>query len=100
MRIIHASVTAASLDPDTVDIYVTAPGTDISDESVTPTLADVPYLANTGYLAVAGGTYDITVQNVALADGGIYTVIARDALPGEAATDLGVILIDDTLAPQ
>ena len=111
VRIIHASVTAASLDPDTVDIYVTAPGTDISDESVVPTLADVPYLANTGYLAVAGGTYDITVtvsgsrtpaigplQNVAVEDGGIYTVIARDALPGDAATDLGVILIDDTPA--
>jgi hypothetical protein len=109
VRIIHASVTAASLDPDTVDIYVTAPGTDISDESVAPTRADVPYLANTGYLAVAGGTYDITVtlsgsrtpaigplEDVVLADGGIYTVIARDALPGDAATDLGVILIDDT----
>jgi hypothetical protein len=109
VRIIHASVTAASLTPDTVDIYVTAPGTDISDESVAPILADVPYLANTGYLAVAGGTYDITVTvsgsrtpaigplpNVAFADGGIYTVIARDALPGDAATDLGVILIDDT----
>ena len=109
VRIIHASVTAASLDPATVDIYVTAPGADISDESVAPTLAEVPYLANTGYLAVAGGTYDITVtvsgsrtaaigplQDVAFADGGIYTVIARDALPGDAATDLGVILIDDT----
>ncbi len=111
VRIIHASVTAASLDPDTVDIYVTAPGTDISDESVAPTLVDVPYLANTGYLAVAGGTYDITVtvsgsrtpaigplQNVPVEDGGIYTIIARDALPGDAATDLGVILIDDTPA--
>ena len=109
VRIIHASVTAASLDPDTVDIYVTAPGTDISDESVAPTLTEVPYLANTGYLAVAGGTYDITVtvsgsrtpaigplQNVVVEDGGIYTIIARDALPGDAATDLGVILIDDT----
>jgi hypothetical protein len=109
VRIIHASVTAASLDPDTVDIYVTAPGTDISDESVAPTLEDVPYLANTGFLSVAGGTYDITVTvsgsrtpaigpltNVELQDGGIYTVIARDALPGDAATDLGVILIDDT----
>ena len=109
VRIIHASVTAASLDPDTVDIYVTAPGTDISDESVAPTLAGVPYLANTGFLAVAGGTYDITVTvsgsrtaaigpltDVVLEDGGIYTVIARDALPGDAATDLGVILIDDT----
>ena len=111
VRIIHASVTAASLDPDTVDIYVTAPGTDISDESVVPTLAGVPYLANTGFLAVAGGTYDITVTvsgsrtpaigpltDVVLEDGGIYTVIARDALPGDAATDLGVILIDDTPA--
>jgi hypothetical protein len=113
VRIVHASVTAASLSPDTVDIYVTAPGTDISDESVAPTLTDVAYLANTGYLSVAGGTYDITVtvsgsrtpaigplQDVVLQDGGIYTVIARDALPGDAATDLGVILIDDTpLAP-
>lgn len=109
VRIIHASVTAGSLDPDTVDIYVTAPGTDISDESVAPTLTEVPYLANTGYLAVAEGTYDITVtvsgsrapaigplQNVPLENGGIYTIIARDALPGDAATDLGVILIDDT----
>ena len=111
VRIIHASVTAASLEPDTVDIYVTAPGTDISDESVAPTLADVPYLANTGYLAVAGGTYDITVtvsgsrtpaigplEGVPLDTGGIYTVIARDALPGDAPTNLGVILIDDTPA--
>jgi hypothetical protein len=113
VRIIHASVTAASLDPDTVDIYVTAPGTDITDESVAPTLTDVAYLANTGYLSVAGDTYDITVtvsgsrtpaigplQDVVLEDGGIYTVIARDALPGDAATDLGVILINDTpIAP-
>lgn len=111
VRIIHASVTAGSLDPDTVDIYVTAPGTDISDESVAPTLTDVPYLANTGFLSVPGGTYDITVTvsgsrtpaigpltDVALEDGGVYTVIARDALPGDAATDLGVILIDDTPA--
>ena len=113
VRIIHASVTAASLDPDTVDIYVTAPDTDISDESVEPTLSGVAYLANTGFLAVPGGTYDITVtvsgsrtpaigplEDVALDDGGVYTVIARDALPDAAATDLGVILIDDTpLAP-
>jgi hypothetical protein len=111
VRIIHASVTAASLDPDTVDIYVTAPNTDISDETVAPTLTGVAYLANTGFLALPGGTYDITVtvsgsrtpaigplEDVVLEDGGIYTVIARDALPGDAATDLGVILLDDTPA--
>ena len=83
------------------------PGACVS--SVAPTLTDVPYLANTGFLSVAGGTYDITVTvsgsrtpaigpltNVELDNGGIYTVIARDALPGDAATDLGVILIDDS----
>ena len=109
VRIIHASVTAATATADSVDIYVTAPNTDISDESVAPTLSGVAYLANTGFLALPGGTYDITVtvggsrvpaigplEDVALEDGGVYTVIARDALPGAAATDLGVILIDDT----
>jgi len=111
VRIIHASVTAAAATADSVDIYVTAPNTDISDESVEPTLRGVAYLANTGFLALPGGTYDITVtvggsrvpaigplEDVVLADGGVYTVIARDALPGAAATDLGVILIDDTPA--
>lgn len=111
VRIIHASVTAATATADSVDIYVTAPNTDISDESVAPTLSGVAYLANTGFLALPGGTYDITVtvggsrvpaigplEDVALEDGGVYTVIARDALPGAAATDLGVILIDDTPA--
>ncbi len=109
VRIVHASVTAASLDPDTVDIYVTAPDADISDESIEPTLTEVAYLANTGFLAVEGGIYDITVtvsgsrtaaigplEDVVLEDGGVYTVIARDALPGAAETELGVILIDDT----
>lgn len=109
VRIVHASVTAASLDPDTVDIYVTAPDADISDESIEPTLTEVAYLANTGFLAVEGGIYDITVtvsgsrtaaigplEDVVLEDGGVYTVIARDALPGAAETDLGVILINDT----
>ena len=48
-------------------------------------------------LEFAAGTPAIgPLQEVAFADGGIYTVIARDALPGDAATDLGVILIDDT----
>jgi hypothetical protein len=111
VRIIHASVTAATATADSVDIYVTAPNTDISDESVEPTLRSVAYLANTGFLALPGGTYDITVtvggsrvpaigplEDVALENGGVYTVIARDALPGAAATDLGVILIDDTPA--
>jgi uncharacterized membrane protein len=102
VRIVHASPTAQD-----VDIYVTAPGTDIN--TVEPTLAAVPFLANTGYLSLDAGSYDITVtaagsktpaidvDNIAFAAGGLYTAIARDAAMGGAP--LGLILTDDFVAP-
>lgn len=98
VRIVHASPTAQD-----VDIYVTAPGTDIT--TVDPTFAGVPFQAETGYVPLAGGTYTVTVApagtttaaigpiDITIADGGIYTAIARDPLPG--STDLGLILLDD-----
>lgn len=98
VRIVHASPTAQD-----VDIYVTAVGADINNE--TPTLSAVPFKENTGYLSLPAGDYDVTVVpagtktpaigplTISVEAGGVYTAIARDPIPGE--TDLGVIVTDD-----
>ena len=98
VRIVHASPTAQD-----VDIYVTAPMTDIS--TVDPTLSAIPFKANTGFLSLAPGDYEVTVvpagtktaaigpAAISVDAGGVYTAIARDPLPGQA--ELGLILLDD-----
>lgn len=99
VRIVHASPTAMN-----VDIYVTAVGAGIAD--VDPTLADVAFKANTGFIPLPAGDYDVTVTptgtknaaigpaTITISNSGIYTVIARDPLPG--AMELGVISSDDS----
>jgi hypothetical protein len=99
-RIIHLAPSAGL-----VDIYVTAPGADITP--LTPTLQDVDFGDDTGYLSLAGGTYDVTVTladtktaaigpaTIVLSDGSVYTAVARDP-DADVAMDLfGLILLDD-----
>ena len=101
VRVVHASPTAMD-----VDVYVTAPGTDITNED--PTLPSFAFKDNTGYLALSEGDYDVTVTQpgtktaaigpatISVSAGGVYTAIARDPLPGEA--EFGLIVLEDSLA--
>jgi trimeric autotransporter adhesin len=101
VRIVHASPSAGN-----VDIYVTAVGADLANE--TPAFSNVAFKADTGYVDLDAGDYDVTVTPTAsktaaigpvkltFANSGIYTVAARDATGG--GVPLGVIALDD-LAP-
>jgi hypothetical protein len=98
VRIIHASPSAGP-----VDIYVVAPGTPISNS--TPSFTNVPFKANTGYVNLTAGAYDVIVTptgsktaaigpvRVTLANSGVYSIAARDAAGG--GVPLGVIALDD-----
>ena len=102
VRIIHAAASPAAAS---VDIYVTAVGADIG--ALDPTLSAVAFKANTGYLGLAAGDYDVTVTvadtkivaigpaTISVAASDVLTAIARDPLPG--ATAFGLILLEDTL---
>jgi hypothetical protein len=95
VRIVHGSPGAG-----TVDIYVTAPATDIN--TVSPAFAGVAFKANTGYVSLPGGTYAVAVTPAGLktpvaiaatlvvANGGVYNVVARDAPGGGAPFGLTV----------
>lgn len=99
VRIVHASPVAGD-----VDIYVT-PTADFSDAE--PAFTEVPFnaeeLVTTGNVALAAGTYFVTVTpagdttaalgplEVELVAGGIYTAVAV----GNDAESLDVVLMDD-----
>ena len=98
VRLVHGSPSAGA-----VDIYVVAPGTDLA--TATPAFSNVPFLADTGYVSLLAGDYDIVITAtgsktaaigplaVSVEAGGIYTAIARDEVGGGGP--LGVILLDD-----
>lgn len=98
VRLVHGAPSAP-----TVDIYVTAPGADIS--GIAPTLAGVPFQAASDYLEVPAGSYQIRITvagtktvaldsgAVPLAAGQIRTVIARDEVGGGAP--FGAVILAD-----
>lgn len=100
IRLLHASTLAAN-----VDIYVVAAGASIAN--ATPNFANVPFKADTGYVSLAAGSYDVIITptgtkteaikaTLALSNGKIYTAIARDGT--NLTTPLGVIGLDELAA--
>ncbi|WP_015046311.1 DUF4397 domain-containing protein [Simiduia agarivorans] len=97
VRLIHGSTLAGD-----VDIYVVAPMADIT--AATPAFEDVPFKAETGYVSLAEGEYDVVITpadqptseairvTVNLTAGEIYTAIARDG--AGLTTPLSVIGLD------
>jgi hypothetical protein len=98
VRLIHFSPSAG-----TVDIYVTAPGADIS--TMTPTLSAVPFLAVSDYISTAAGTYEVRITltgtkevvidsgTLTLAAGQIRTGVALDN-PGAQPPFTAIVLND------
>ncbi len=101
VRIKHASPTASD-----VDIYVTAPGTDIN--TIDPAFSAVPFAASTGYVNLPAGDYEVTVTPAgtktaaigpapfSFANGDVFSVVARDATGGGGPLD---VIVTSDLAP-
>ncbi|MEE4245274.1 MAG: DUF4397 domain-containing protein [Kangiellaceae bacterium] len=98
LQVVHASPAA-----QTVDVYLTAVGADITN--LDPTIPGFQFKDTTdGFLSVPAGQYDVTVTGTGSKDpaigpatltleaGGIYTIVARDGDQGAAPT---VLLLDD-----
>lgn len=103
LRLVHASPSAGD-----VDIYVTPGGTGGDLTGVEPAFTAVPFLADTGSVSLAPGSYDVVVTaagtqvpaigpvTLTLAGSGIYGAAAIDQVNGGVPPQL--ILLDD-LAP-
>ena len=99
VRIVHGS----SATPE-VDIYVVAPGTDITDPAVEPAFAGVAFKQSTDFVSLPPGAYDvfvtvagdttpaISVPGAQFDGGAVITAIASD--PAGEETAPGLIVID------
>lgn len=102
VRVIHAAPSA-----QTVDVYV-VPVDPMMETDITntdPTLPGFDLRDVTEYLALPAGDYDVIVTGVgskvpaigpaqiSIADGGVYTAIARD--PGPEEMEFGLIVLAD-----
>lgn len=99
VRIVHGSSATPA-----VDIYVVAPGTDITDPAVAPAFPAVEFKQSTDFVSLPPGVYDVFVTlagetapaiSLPAADlpgGTVLTAIASD--PSGAETAPGLVLID------
>jgi hypothetical protein len=98
LRVVHGAPSAPA-----VDVYVTAPGADLSTTAAT--LSNVAFGAVSGYLEVPAGTYQVRITptgsktvaidagSVTLSSGQVRTAIALDAEGGGAP--FSVLLLED-----
>lgn len=104
VRVLHSSPSAPP-----VDVYVTAPGTDITAEA--PTLSNVAFQSFSDFLEIPEGDYQIRLTvagdktpvydsgSTALAAGSIFTVVAVDAASGGTSPVSLVLLTNDPTTP-
>ena len=100
VRLVHAAAEPAAA---TVDVYITAPHANLHTRN--PTIKDFAYKANTKFLEVAAGHYQVRITlpgtktvvidtgSLNLESGKIYTGIAVDPKPGSSA--FGAVLLTD-----
>lgn len=103
LRVVHGAFEAP-----TVDVYLTPSG---DTSSASPALPNFAYKANSGYINVTSGNYYVTLYAagadpavddfalqagpVNLANGVVYTVVARAATAAEAPESFGLTIISD-----
>jgi hypothetical protein len=102
VRIVHGSAATPA-----VDIYVVPAGTDITGADVAPAFSGVEFPANTGFVSLGAGEYDvfvtlagdttpaIAVEGISFEGGEVITAIASD--PAEGETLPGLVVIDHVL---
>lgn len=100
LRIIHASPSG----PTPVDIYVVAPGTDIT--SVSPTISSLAYQSASSYLNIAAATWEVIVTPAGLkardidvpytfANPNIRTLVLVDVVNGGSMSATPLLLQDN-----
>jgi hypothetical protein len=99
VRIVHGSAATPA-----VDIYVVPAGADITSPDVAPAFSGIEFPADTGFVSLGAGEYDvfvtlsgdttpaIAVEGIAFAGGEVITAIASD--PAEGETLPGLVVID------
>jgi hypothetical protein len=104
IRVVHGSATAPA-----VDVYVTAPGEDLT--TLTPTIENLAFLESTDFLKIPQGNYQIRVTptglktvaydsgTIALNAGSILTTVAVNSTGGTSIISL-VALTNDAENPS